>query len=179
METSNFKQKMNLPKSGSFFNYLMSNNASIPTVGNYCTFMHYTDRTVGIVREVSEDGKTVRIEDCDTTALIPEGMKSLPMGHQSWQHQPNGQFSTLRWMNGAWKSCSTEIVFTDEFRSTCPIASIGCWLQENNPELFAQIYDEEQIMPIKVVEGITKARKSYSPVRVLFNECRYYYDWEF
>jgi len=63
---------------GSLINHIYSNNSSIPKVGEYCTFMLYTDRHVGIVREVSKDFKKVTIEGCNTVA---DKTKQLGEGH--------------------------------------------------------------------------------------------------
>lgn len=157
---------------------MMSNNDTLPVAGNYATIMSYSDRDVVLVREVSEDGRTATLEALNTTADLPAGMTSLPMGHQSWKHEPTGHTYQIVWRNGAWRRKSTEYEFTEEFRKTIPTDCIGIWLRKNNPELADQIYDDH-FMPCKLIPGITKAKHSYPKVRILFNVNDYHYDWEF
>ena len=98
--TQEFKQKMKMPKSGSFFNYLMSNNSTIPKINEYATILHYTDRSVVIVREISECGKKIKVENVST-----EHDKTKPggCGHQNWIHTPAGYFDTIVWFRGKWR----------------------------------------------------------------------------
>ena len=169
------KQTMKLPKSGSFFNYLMANNESIPVEGEYATFLHYTDRTVALIREVSDDGKKVVLERCTTVA---DG-ENLPMGHQCWKHTPNGQTFTLVWYRNGWRIASERVAFEPEFAEKIPAMSISLWLRKNDPDLFEQVY-AGNVLPTNVIPGVTKRKKVYdAPIRVLFGACEYYYDWEF
>jgi hypothetical protein len=169
------KQKFNT-NSGSFQNLMMSNNSSLPTPNQFATIMHYTDRTVVMVREVSADGKRVLIEDCTTEA--DKSVGNLSMGHQHWIHTPNGHFYTLVWRNNSWKKECIGVTFTKEFRERAEAEADGYCVELLTPEQKEAIYTDE-VYPQNVVEGITRLKKTYSRVRILFNEAMYYYDWSF
>ena len=175
METqiTNFTQTKNVGVAGSFINQMYGNNNSIPEIGEYCTFLHYTDRSVGIVRNI--EGNTVTIEDCTTMA---DKRFKTDIGHQFWIHEPNGNMRTYIYKNNAWKRVTTKVVFTKEFRESIPSECIGLCLRKNNPELFDKIYNGS-VMPSVVIEGITKVAKEYSKESIIFGVCDYYYDWSF
>jgi hypothetical protein len=169
-------QTKSLKTSGSFFNWLMSNNSSVPVVGEWATICHYSDRDVAKVVDVSKDGKTVIIEDYSTIAS--EMGRKIGMGHQHWEHTPTGHLRTLRYRNGGWKEVYHEVVFTDE------------WIEQANSNgifaLFKSLTEEQQeavyggdIRPKNVVEGITRKKKGYSKINILFGACDYHYDWTF
>jgi hypothetical protein len=169
------KQTMKLPKS--FFNYLMSNNSSIPKVGEFATIMHYSDRTVVIVDSVSEDGKKVVLMDCTTVA----SRSNLTIGHQEWKHTPNGNKFEIVWYKGAWRKVSKSIEFTKQFRASFEekkYSSYANFLRVEHPDLLEDVYSGH-IFPSKVVSGITQEKKSYEKIRILFGVCDYYYDWSF
>jgi hypothetical protein len=85
---------------------------------------------------------------------------------------------TLRYRNGGWKEVYHEVVFTDE------------WIEQANANgifaLFKSLTEEQQeavyggdIRPKNVVEGITRKKKGYSKINILFGACDYHYDWTF
>jgi hypothetical protein len=160
--------------SGSFFNMLMANNESVPVAGEWATLLLYTDRKVVKVDSVSADGKTVVLESCDTQAA----RQDLPTGHQEWTHTPNGQKFTIRYLRGGWKRVRNTIEFEQSFLDR--IGGYHAWkyLHDNEPEMLKELYGEH-IMPVKVVPGYTRERRSYSPINILFGAASYYYDWSF
>jgi hypothetical protein len=170
-----FKQTQKLSQAGSFFNWLMSNNESVPVAGEFATIMSYSDRDVVRVDSVSSCGKKVRVEVLDTIADLS---KNCQIGHQNWIHNSTGRFYSIEYRRGAWYSVGNTIEFTNEFRESIPSASIACYLRNNNPELFEQIYQDD-VWPTKVIEGITKSKKVYSKTRILFGCSNYHYDWSF
>jgi hypothetical protein len=171
----NLKQTKKVGNAGSFINQMMGNNASAPIVGEWATLMHYTDRSVAKVVEVSEDGKTAKLQNYEAKAGAKEGGHG--MGHQNWVFDAiEGSIETLVWLRGAWRTPINEIVFTKEYLDNCPTFSPARSLTK---EQLDEIYDGD-IWPRKVVEGITRAKKSHSkPVSILFGTCDYYYDWSF
>ena len=57
------KQKLKLgTQTGSFFNYLMGNNQSVPKVGEGATILYWSDRDAYEVLNTSLDGKRVLID---------------------------------------------------------------------------------------------------------------------
>jgi uncharacterized protein YhfF len=170
-------QKKSLKTSGSFFNWLMSNNESIPVVGDYATICFWSDRDVCIVREVSADFKRVVIEHCSTVAH--ESAKEIGMGHQNWVHTPNGFFQTLVYRNGGWKVEGCDVVFTKEFIAKAESEGNDWSLWKSLTEQqYTEIYGDRS-RPQNVVEGITRMKKTFSKINILFGVCNYHYDWTF
>jgi hypothetical protein len=83
------KQTQKLSNAGSFFNWLMSNNDSVPVAGEFATIMSYSDRDVVRVHSVSDCGKKVRLEVLETIADLS---KNCQIGHQNWIHNSTGRF---------------------------------------------------------------------------------------
>ncbi len=177
---ANLTQRRKVGVAGSFINQIMGNNNTAPIVGQWATQLHYTDRTVLKVVEVSEDGKIAKLEYYQTSA--DKSVGNLPHGHQCWKHEPTGQFKTIQYRKDKWVTIGREIVFTKEFavsieekyNSPC----IGVMLSKHEPELCANIYAGD-IRPQNIVDGITKEKKTYTPISIIFNACDYHYDWSF
>lgn len=159
-------QKHKIGVAGSFFNQLMSNNSSIPEVGKGATQMHYTDRSCFEVLEVSEDGKTVRLE-----ALDAKWDKTLPggMGHQNWILEPTGRFMTVQWRHNAWRQKSQRVMFTEAYAKTLGFKFHGS-------DDYKKVYVDGEMV---VVEGITELKTEWHKINIIFGVKRYYYDWEF
>jgi hypothetical protein len=162
----------------------MSNNSSIPVAGEFATIMSYSDRHVVKVHSVSDCGKKVVLESVDTKA---DKTKYCEMGHQNWIHEPNGHLWSIEYRNNAWKKVHEVVEFTEEFMNSVPepyankkhdFINVVKYLQEQMPETYELIY-EHDFLPMVHVEGVTKIRKQYHKVNILFGVARYYYDWEF
>lgn len=172
------KQKAKVGGSGSFFNQLMSNNSSIPEVGKGATEMHHSDRSCYEVIEVSEDGKTVKLEALDAKF---DNTKQGGQGHQDWILEPTGRFFSVTWRNNAWRIIGKEIVFEEAFVKECAskgINFIGLHLRKNDPELADKIWGGE-VHPKNVVEGCTREKATFNKINILFGVKDYYYDWSF
>ena len=178
MET--YRQSKKVGAAGSFINQMMGNNDTRPVVGDWFTLLKYSDRSVGKVIEVSEDGGTAVLEHYSTMADKSSG--NLPHGHQCWIHEPTGQTFSIRWNANKfrWERSTTEIVFCTAFanRVTSNYVSIARYLREQMPEKFEEIY-KDGIRPIVVVDGFTRESKTYSPLSIIFGVCDYHYDWSF
>jgi hypothetical protein len=174
-----FIQKKKVGVAGSFINQMMGNNNSLPKVGEFVTFLHYSDRKVGKVIQVSDDLSTVRIQCYDTRADLSNHPEGLPHGHQCWIHEPSEEFATLEYSRGAWRQVYYSVTFTKRFREEM--------IQKYRTEYFVMHMPEDekaeiyagQVYPQNVVEGKTVKRKRTQPVSVIFGVCDYYYDWEF
>ncbi len=176
IKMTNLIQTAKVGVAGGFINQLYGNNNSEPKVDVYCTFCHYTDRTVGIVREWNKETLEVVIESCNTSYAGEPGTGY--QGHQDWNHTPSGHLSKYKYIKTGWYKVGTEFVFTKKFRESIPSDYIGIWLRNNNPELADKIYGDH-IMPCNYVEGVTRPKTTHSKVSVLFGVCDYYYDWSF
>jgi len=171
MKASTFVQRHKVGVAGSFINQMMSNNNSLPVVGQGATEMHYTDRDCYEVVEVSADYKTVKLEALEAKPrVIPS-----PIGHQDWVFEPTGSFCTIVWKWGSWKRKYKAIEFTKEFLATVPTMGAARSLTDEQRE---QIYKGHPF-PQVAVEGITKEVTKYSNIRIFFGSKDYYYDWSF
>jgi hypothetical protein len=174
MQTQRFKTN-----SGSFQNLLMSNNSTTPIVGEYCTEMLYTDRNVWLVREVSKDGKTCKIESCNPTKLDHYD------GYGS-EFQPTGHVITLRWNRNAWRHVRTEYFWSDEFMTIlseeerAKVREIGytAYIREYCPSVYNAIFNDDMEL-IAPFAGIVEKKTSYNPFRVLFGTAKHYRDPHF
>jgi len=166
-------QKAKIGQAGSFFNQLMSNNSSIPVVGKGATQMHYSDRSCYEVLEVSEDGKTVKMEALDAKW---DNTKEGGMGHQNWILEPSGRFVTLVWRNNAWKQKCPVIEFTKEFKAANKdvISYARLLTEEQRQAIYA-----DDVRPQNVVDGLTERKFVYHKMKILFGTKEYYYDWSF
>lgn len=169
------RQRAKVGVAGSFINQMMSNNATLPKVGEGATILHYTDRDCCEVISVSEDGKTVKLEHLDAEW---DKTKQGDIGHQNWILKPTGRFFTLVWKQNAWRTVSNEIVFTNEFIEQANAKGIYALARALTPEQYQLIYNGD-VRPQAVVEGITRMKKTYSKVKILFGVKDYYYDWSF
>jgi hypothetical protein len=174
-------QKSKVGMTGSFINQLMSNNSSLPIVGLGATQLHYSDRTCYEVIDVSADGKTARLEYLDAEA---DKSVSCDMGHQNWILKPSNRFVTVTWRNNAWRTVGTEIVFNEQYIKYLELIKgiqyIGIYLRKNFPKLADEIYGTDgSPRPVNVVEGITRQKKVYNKINILFGVKDYYYDWSF
>ena len=169
------QQTQKLFVAGSFCNQLMGNNRTEPVVGQGATRMWYTDRSCYEVISVSEDGNTAVLEELDPVA---DKTKENGMGHQNWILNPTGRFVTVEWRKTRWCIVGTEVVFTKKFKDEAKAKGYnypGDYL-ESKPEMFAQVFQDAEI---KVVPGVTREKKTYSKVSIIFGRKDYYYDWSF
>ena len=157
---------------GSLFNYMMGNNVSQPVVGQGATILHWTDRSAYEVIEVSKDLKKCKIQRYD-----PERVDNLGMSDsQEYKYEKlTEEKHDLIFRNGAWRYNCTEIIFTKEFLSSCTKFATALNLTE---EQRLEIYHGEPF-PQKVVDGITKLKKVYPKVNIIFGVKREYYDYSF
>lgn len=159
-------------QTNSFINWMMSSNQTLPEVGKGATILHWTDRSIYEVIEVSKDGKTVKLEYLDAEW---DSSKSGGEGHQNWIFKPTGRYFFVSWRNNSWKTKCTEIVYTEEFKKTSTTFALAKSL---TPEQHKAVYDGD-VVPKNVVEGITREKISYTPINILFGVKDYYYDWSF
>lgn len=156
----------------SVVNWMMSKNNTLPEVGKGATQLHWTDRTVFEVIEVSKDYKTVKLESLEAEW---DKTRTGGVGHQNWIFKPTGHFTTVVWRNNAWRIKTKEIVFTEEFKKSATTFALAKSL---TPEQYKAVYENE-VWPKNVVEGITRESYKYPQIKILFGCKDYYYDWQF
>ena len=155
---------------GSFTNYLMGNNATIPVVGEGATLLSYSDRYPAEVLEVSKDGKRCVIREMKHKAKPNAG----GMGHQDWELSPDNDAptDTLIYRNGAWRREVTQIVFVESWYDSFSTNQARWDAMEE-----LGVFDE--LNRIKLIDGVTRIKKTYDKTSILFGQAEYHYDWEF
>lgn len=155
---------------GSFTNYMMGNNSSTPEVGKGATLLSYSDRYPAEVLEVSADGKRCVIREMNHKAKENAGC----MGHQDWDITPNpdGYTQTLVYRNGAWRKIIEQVMFEQDWCDSFPNRE-QYWDEIKR----LKVFDESGNM--RLIEGVTKIKRSYDKVNILFGVVEYHYDWEF
>lgn len=166
MQNTEKRQIAKVGVSGSFFNQLMSNNATIPEVGKGATQMLYSDRNCFEVVEVSKDGKTVKLQHLNALPRVAGSQ----MGHQDWGFAELDRFTTIQWRHNAWRKKIETIVYTDSFLGKI----------ENGISKFddykSVVYDK--LGNRSVVEGITELKVEWHKINILFGVKDYHYDWK-
>ncbi len=165
------KQTLKLKNSGSVFNFLMSNNSTIPVVGEWATICLYSDRHVAKVVEVSKDCKKIVIEDYTTIGVG----ENLQMGHQSWEHSPSGYTRNLVYRQGAWREVIQDIVFDDVWYKK--YQESGQRFDKFIEPIESQLWDENGCL--RLLDGVSKIKTQYKKINIIFGVCNYHYDWEF
>lgn len=155
---------------GSFTNYLMGNNSSTPEVGKGATLLSYTDRHPAEVLEVSADGKRCVIRGMKAKAKPNSG----GMGHQDWDisPDPDSPTDTLIYRNGAWRKVIEQVIFDSNWHDSFATRE-QLWDEMKR----LGVFDENGDM--RIIKGVTKLKRSYNKVNILFGRVEYHYDWEF
>jgi hypothetical protein len=153
---------------GSFTNYLMGNNSSVPEAGKGATMLMYSDRYPSEVLEVSRDGKR-----CVIRAMNHKGI-GKDMGHQDWNitPDPSAPKQTLVYRNGAWRKECLMVVFNDDWYNSFATRE-ELWDAQKR----LNVWDDRG--ELRVISGVTKVKRSYDKVNILFGVAEYHYDWEF
>ena len=155
---------------GSFTNYLMGNNSTTPEVGKGATLLFYSDRKPAEVLEVSADGKRCVIREMEHKAKP----NAAGMGHQDWEvtPNPNGYTQTIVYRHGAWRKIVEIVEFEDAWLNSFATKQAQ-WDEEKRIGLRDENGDA------KLIEGVTKLKRYYDKVNILFGRAEYHYDWEF
>lgn len=162
------KQKMKL--SGSFFNYLMGNNESIPVVGQGGTVLGYSDRHAFEVLEVSKCGKKVLCEYYKAKRTDDWGMSDS----QSYEYtELNGHQFTLEYRYGSWKVKHQEIHFEESHWKLYYAAG------NDGYEKYIKPYQDDNGTTNVLVKDVTKMYITYSKKNVIFGVRNEYYDYSF
>jgi len=172
METQ-MKNRIKTKETGSFFNLMMGNNQTLPKVGQGATILHWTDRSAYEVLEVSSDYKRIVIQRYEPSRKDNNGMSES----QDYEYKNLvGGTIVLVWRNNQWKIENEVIHFCSKWVSQLPEnTSYYKFLTDEQREF---IYNGE-VHPQRVLEGITKLKKVYSKVNIIWGVKREYYDYSF
>jgi hypothetical protein len=173
-----------LNQDGSFVNNLMGNNTTTPVVGEMCTICGYSDRKVYEVIAVSEDGAACTVRRVKTSRTGNRDMSEM----QTYEYtsNPNGHTMELMWSQrkgqdtGKWVQVSHTIEFAPAVRRAAKEAGHYFITDVLTPEQNEAVYAGSQNgQPANVVPGITKAKKIYYDVSVVFGDADEYFDFSF
>jgi heme-degrading monooxygenase HmoA len=140
-------------QTGSFMNFMMGNNRSLPEVGKGATLLHWTDRTACQVIEVSADKRRAVIEEFANYKA----------------EELSGYRNEIVWRNNAWRKVISRVVFESD-------EAYEKWRAQPESER-NKLYDEDACM--RVIEGLTKVKYEYPKVNIIWGVIDPYYDPSF
>jgi hypothetical protein len=157
---------------GSFINWIMSSNSSVPEVGMGATQMHWSDRDPWEVIEVSDDCKRVVIRAMDHEWDKTRGGGA---GHQNWviTSNPKNVTKTLYWKWGAWRVKDQHWEYTEMYEADSDF-NRECMTRDNYLLWMKHLYQNKAKYP-----QYYKWKTSWHIVRIYFGRAEYYYDLEF
>lgn len=162
------------PLRGSLQNSIMGNNSTLPVVGKGATIIRYTDRQVAEVISVTSDGKRAKLEYLEAKR---DKTKEGGMGHQNWIFEPSGNFFEIVWKWNSWRVVIEYVDFTEEYKQKCENQNTT-YRKLLTEETFKEVYQNE-VFPVRVVDGVTEKKIKYSKINILFGQKDYHYDWTF
>jgi len=175
MKTQDFKQTMRVGVEGSFQNQLIGNNNTIPVVGEYATHLMYSDR---------RPYKVLYVSDCKTKAILQHIDVTVKDGVQVF----NDTESTIHieYRNNAWYTISNTIIIDRKFVKDMELThkkmySYYLLTEEQKKSIYFNAETGENcVWPCNIIKGLTKAKKVYDKISLLFTSAPdYYYDPHF
>jgi len=166
------KRGMKLGKqTGSFFNWMMSKNKSVPVVGAGATILLWSDRHAYEVIEVNEREKSCVIQRYAPTRLDNLGMSDS----QDYEYKElTEQKVKLYYRWGGWKTRRDTVTFTEE-----AIEKHGGNGSELHEEYKAAGGQYAGVFICTVIPGLTKPCVEWNSENILFGVRREYYDYSF
>lgn len=154
---------------GSFINYLMGNNTTLPEVGKGATILLWTDRHAYEVMSIEGDKVTLQ-------QYLPERIDSNGMSEtQKYKYEKlSGKEKIIVWRKNGWFELIETIVFTPEYSK---------YVEQNRKDYYKsgaykQLYNPETNSLI-LVKGKTKIKRTYSKINIIFGVKEEYYDYSF
>ena len=158
-------------QTGSFFNWMMSKNQSVPIVGKGATILHWTDRSAYEVIEVNEKEKSCVIQRYEPKRLDKYGMSDS----QEYEYKElTEEKHTLYYKWGGWKTRHDKVTFTDQARE-----KYGDFGQKLHDAYKAAGGEYAEAFIKTVIPGLTRPTVEWSNVNILFGVKREYYDYSF
>tara|TARA_R100001244_G_scaffold125877_1_gene96118 strand:+ start:160 stop:690 length:531 start_codon:yes stop_codon:yes gene_type:complete len=173
-------QTKSVHTSGSFVNWMMSNNKTLPVIGKGATELMWSDRIPYQVTWVSDDKSECIIQPINAKRIDKNGMSES----QDYDYSEIQDYKiNLVWRNkkgGCWCIKSKEVRFIPKFRKQ--------YEDEHGYFSYFSISLElqEKVMPIKhedkgysVIENVTKVYTNYNKINILFGYAEKYHDFSF
>tara|TARA_R110001592_G_scaffold65785_3_gene202067 strand:- start:1464 stop:1994 length:531 start_codon:yes stop_codon:yes gene_type:complete len=162
---------------GGFVNQMMGNNATEPKVGEGATELMYSDRNPYEVLSVSEDGSECQIRRMSAKITNEGGI----YGQQTWEFTSNeGEGETLKWHpKKGWCRYSETIEIQKSLANKLRNEYGWDWDNWVFPDgvTLNDLFSLNN--KVKLVKGITKVYKNYSPISIIFGRMEKYYDPSF
>lgn len=181
MEKIEKRQSRKVGVAGSFQNQLMGNNSTTPEVGKGATILMYSDRHPYEVISVSDDGNSCKIRELDFEFVG----ESYGDERYILSSNPEGNVSTLEWneKKGKWGYAWREVqVIKALFKRLLDEYSYGWSKHLPNGVKYDDLVIGEYAgvnTRLKLVKGITKEYKRFSPVSIVFGSADKYRDPHF
>lgn len=185
MNNSVKRQTRKIGVAGGFYNQVMGNNTTIPKVGEGATILHYSDRDAYEVIEVSKDGNACVIRKMDTT-FVGSGYGDEQYTYHS---NENNYTRNIEWneKKQCWGEVGTKVeiikALYKKYDKEFGINAIDMILKDNGIESYQHLYDDPNADNFynqkKVIDGVTKAYKTFHKVSIIFGQMSQYRDPSF
>jgi hypothetical protein len=159
-------------ETGSVINSLMAPNVNsknnTPVVDEGATVFMWTDRHAYTVREISKDGKKVKLQRCSPKRTDGNGMSDC----QSYDYSEHtNNFLDIQLFRGNWTVPSTDVAWIKG-------------MHERSQEEFSQEEYEDKFFNkhsygLQVVDGYTRSKTKYNKISIGFGARREYHDFSF
>jgi hypothetical protein len=179
------RQKTKVGVDGSLMNQLMGNNSTLPKVGEGATIMYYSDRDAYQVTWVSDCGTKCHIN----RAKMKWVGTSYGDEHYEYEGYNKDNHEVVEWYRGSWCIVQEKVLFEPKFIEMMNKKyNNSFWYDDEvNAEtklmgITETVYND--IVGIneylnKVIKGVTKNRKSYQKISILFGQMNQYRDPSF
>lgn len=156
------KNQTSLKETGSFINYCMGSNNSVPVVGEGATMLLHSDRHAYEVISVSKDGKRAKLMRYNAKRVDNNGMAE----NQNYEYNELCGYETeIVYKFGSWREVIRKVEFIDGITDNMTRAEIeACFDADAN---------------LQLVPGITKIRTTSQKINILFGVKQEYYDYSF
>ena len=173
-------QNHSIKNSGSFVNWIMSNNSTLPVVGKGATELCWSDRHPYEVTWVSDDQSECIIQLINAKRIDKNGMSESQEYDYSEVLDEKIHLVWRKKKGGCWCIKTKEIRFIPKF--------VEQWEEENNTMFFGsalskelkdQVYTDGSYQPNNIIAGVTKEYTKYSKINIKFGYKNAYFDYSF
>ena len=173
------RQTRKVGVAGGFINQMMGNNSTAPVVGKGATILSYSDRSAHEVVSVSEDGNSCQIRSMNCTFI------GSAYGDERYTYSSDetNQVMDLEWNSkkAKWGQVSHSVQIQKSLVNKL-IKEFGWGWTDNLPVPYDTLKVGESdgmYTKLKIVKGITKEYKNFSPVSIIFGVMEQYRDPSF
>lgn len=165
---------------GSLVNQIASNSKTkLPTLNEGATVYLWTDRHAYKVIEVSKDQKSCKIQRFDPERVDDLGMSDC----QSYKYEKlTEEILQLKFLWNQWKVVGSRVDFTKKFikesEESGELFPPTYLRKKYGKEMVEKVYDSSAV-PVNVVDGITRRRRSYNSISIQFGVLDEHYDFSF